>query len=133
MITSTPMFPSLARSGTAHQIPSGMPLTPQGIMTIVQRIAARAGSPSDGSDPKFMALATLKCHDLRRSCAQMAKDGGAELDTIKHMLGHSSMVTTERYLNGIQDLRLGRTAPDRIKVKIQNLNGQKRRKQDDNV
>lgn len=109
---SAPMFPSHARAGTQNQISAGSFLTPAGIMSIVQRIAQRAGL-----DPKHADLAKLRPHDLRRSAAQMAKDGGAELDTIKHMLGHSSMVTTERYLNLIQNLKLGATAPDHIKVR----------------
>lgn len=111
---SGPIFCSLSRAGTPHQVPPHTPLTPQGIMTIVQRIAQRAGL----TDP---TLAPLKPHDLRRSAAQMAKEGGADFDTIKHMLGHASMVTTERYLSQIQNLKLGQTAPDHIKVRTNSI------------
>lgn len=101
---STPMFPSNARAGTAGHIPAHSPLTPSGIMSIVQRIATAAGLPQ------------LKPHDLRRTFAGMAKDGGADLDMIKHALGHASMVTTERYLSQIQNLKRGHTAPDHIRI-----------------
>lgn len=107
---SAPMFASRARAGTEHQIAPATPLTPQGIMSIVQRIAARAGLLNP-------ALSTLRPHDLRRSYAGMAKDGGADLDMIKHALGHSSVVTTERYVNSIQNLKIGFTASDHIRIK----------------
>ncbi len=110
-IGNCPMFPSLARSGTASSLTllPASPLTPQGIMTILQRICARAAL----IDP---ALAGLRPHDLRRTFAQLAKDGGADLDMIQHTMGHSSLVTTERYLRQIQNLNLGMTAPDHIRL-----------------
>lgn len=117
---STPMFPSHARAGTQNQICAGTPLTPAGIMSIVQRIAQRAGL-----DPKHADLAKLRPHDLRRSFCQLAKQGGADMDEIKHAMGHASMVTTERYLSQIPDLRLGYTAPDRIKIQNPNSNRRK--------
>ena len=108
-----PMFPSRSGSGLSGRITipdSSLALTPQGVMAIVRRICQRAGVQDS-------SLSALRPHDLRRSFASMARDGGADLDTIKHAMGHSSMVTTERYLQQIQDLRLGRTAGDSIKVK----------------
>jgi site-specific recombinase XerD len=46
----------------------------------------------------------LKAHDLRRTCAKLSRRGGAALEQIQIMLGHSSVQTTERYLGTKQDL-----------------------------
>lgn len=100
-----PMFQSLARSGTEHQIAPDTPLSPAGVMAIVARIAERADMPG------------LAPHDLRRSFARLARDGGADYDMIRHSLGHSSVATTERYVNSIQDLRKGKTAGDHIRIR----------------
>jgi integrase len=43
-------------------------------------------------------------HDLRRTFAKLAFQGGAKLDQIQLSLGHSSIQTTERYLGVEQDL-----------------------------
>jgi site-specific recombinase XerD len=43
-------------------------------------------------------------HDLRRTCAKMTLDQGADLRSIQTMLGHGSLTTTERYLKPMQDL-----------------------------
>lgn len=104
------MFSSLSRMGTSNQIAPSTPLTPQGIMVILQRICRRAGLLNP-------ALSSLRPHDLRRSMAAMARAGGAEIEMIKSALGHSSLVTTERYLSQIQDLKMGAAAGDHISIK----------------
>ena len=43
-------------------------------------------------------------HDLRRTFANIARNGGSALDQIKWSLGHGSIQTTERYLGVEQDL-----------------------------
>lgn len=43
-------------------------------------------------------------HDLRRTFAKLAHNGGAELDQIQLSLGHTSIQTTERLLGVEQDL-----------------------------
>ena len=43
-------------------------------------------------------------HDLRRTFAKLAFQGGAKLDQIQLSLGHASIQTTERYLGVQQDL-----------------------------
>jgi site-specific recombinase XerD len=43
-------------------------------------------------------------HDLRRTYAKLAKRGGASVEQIQFSLGHSSVLTTERYLGTQQDL-----------------------------
>ena len=44
-------------------------------------------------------------HDLRRTFAKLAHQGHSGLDQIQLALGHSSILTTERYLGVAQDLR----------------------------
>jgi len=46
----------------------------------------------------------LAAHDLRRTFAHLAREGGSELQQIQLSLGHASVKTTERYLNTEQDL-----------------------------
>ena len=53
-------------------------------------------------------------HDLRRTHAKLAYQGGADLDQIQLVLGHASIATTERYLGVTLDLH---NAPgDHIKI-----------------
>jgi integrase len=40
----------------------------------------------------------VRPHDLRRTCAQLCRLKGGELDQIQLLLGHASVQTTERYL-----------------------------------
>jgi integrase/recombinase XerD len=40
----------------------------------------------------------LAPHDLRRTYAKLARTNGAPIEVIQHSLGHSSVVTTERYM-----------------------------------
>jgi site-specific recombinase XerD len=55
-------------------------------------------------------------HDLRRSCAKMCRNTGADLEQIQLLLGHASVQTTERYLGTKQDLV---NAPnDGIKLRV---------------
>jgi site-specific recombinase XerD len=46
----------------------------------------------------------VRPHDLRRTFAKLAHQGGAPLEQIQLSLGHSSLLTTERYLGVAQDL-----------------------------
>lgn len=46
----------------------------------------------------------LSAHDLRRTYAKLAEQGGADLRQIQLSLGHASIKTTERYLGTEQDL-----------------------------
>lgn len=58
----------------------------------------------------------LAPHDLRRTCASLAYQGGAKIKQIQIMLGHASVQTTERYLGLEQDFD---NAPnDLIKVTL---------------
>jgi integrase len=44
-------------------------------------------------------------HDLRRTAAKLCRSKGGELEQIKFLLGHESILTTERYLGSEQDLK----------------------------
>ena len=48
--------------------------------------------------------AAVAPHDLRRTHAAIARRGGATLEQIQTSLGHSNLVTTQRYLGAVLDL-----------------------------
>jgi site-specific recombinase XerD len=50
-----------------------------------------------------LGLPSLAPHDLRRTYARLAHQGGAKLEQIQMSLGHASIQTTERYLGLKQD------------------------------
>jgi site-specific recombinase XerD len=55
-------------------------------------------------------------HDLRRTFARLALDGGAEMKQIQYSLGHASVQTTEVYVGNVQNLE---DAPgDRLGIAI---------------
>lgn len=47
---------------------------------------------------KLAGLGPVAPHDLRRTHAKLAREGGASLEIISASLGHSSVLTTQRYL-----------------------------------
>jgi integrase len=63
----------------------GGSLSPAAVRLIVHAYGARIGVPD------------LAPHDLRRTHARLAREGGAPLEVIQHSLGHASVQTTERY------------------------------------
>jgi integrase len=72
---------------------SGQRLDPHNIMQIVSAYGTKIGVPA------------LAPHDLRRTFAKLAHKGRAPLEQIQLSLGHSSIMTTERYLGVKQDLQ----------------------------
>ena len=59
---------------------------------------------------RIAGLPHISPHDLRRSFARGAYEAGVPYELIRQALGHSSIATTERYVNSALELR--RAAPD---------------------
>jgi len=53
---------------------------------------------------KRIGLERLAPHDLRRTCARLCHTNGGELEQIQFLLGHASVLTTERYIGCQQNL-----------------------------
>jgi integrase len=52
---------------------------------------------------KDIGIEHFGAHDLRRTCAKLCRKNRDDLEQIKFLLGHSSLQTTERYLDSEQD------------------------------
>lgn len=81
-ITEGPVLRPVNRHGNSN----GCGLTDNGVWKVVRRYADKLGFE-------------MAPHDLRRSFSGLALKGGAEMRDIQAALGHSSIQTTERYLN----------------------------------
>ncbi len=77
-------------------------ISPQAILDVVADCSKAAG-------------VEVRPHDLRRTCAKLCRGAGAELEQIQFLLGHSSVVTTERYLGSKQDLQ---NAPNDFRFEV---------------
>ena len=53
---------------------------------------------------EWTQLDHLAPHDLRRTCAKLCHTAGGEIEQIQFLLGHASVLTTERYLGCNQNL-----------------------------
>ncbi len=73
-------------------------ITDRAVWNVVQQAAKAAGLPR------------ISPHDLRRSFARGAYEAGVSFELIRQALGHSSIATTERYVNSA--LELDRAATD---------------------
>jgi len=62
------------------------------------------------------AYADISPHDLRRTHAKLAYQGGAHLDQIQLTLGHASIATTERYLG--TELELHNAPGDHLGLRL---------------
>jgi hypothetical protein len=69
-------------------------LTERAVWQLVREYAAQIG------------IGELAPHDLRRTAAKLCRSKGGELEQIQFLLGHESILTTERYLGSEQDLRM---------------------------
>jgi integrase len=70
----------------------GAKLSPVGLFNIVRKYGRQLGRPD------------LAPHDLRRTYAQIGYESGVPITQISTLLGHSSVTTTQRYLNLALDL-----------------------------
>lgn len=64
----------------------------------------RAVSPQTVYDVLSYYAPDIAPHDLRRTCACIARKNGAPLEQIQHLLGHESVETTDRYTGITLDL-----------------------------
>ena len=82
------VFRAVSRHGTAW----GTGISENVVWYVVRSCARR------------LELDHLAPHDLRRTCAKLCHVNGGELEQIQFLLGHASVLTTERYLGCKQNL-----------------------------
>jgi site-specific recombinase XerD len=87
-ISAGRIFRAVSRHGT----PWGKGISENVIWYVVRRCAERT------------QLDHLAPHDLRRTCAKLCHTAGGEIEQIQFLLGHASVLTTERYLGCKQNL-----------------------------
>jgi hypothetical protein len=87
-ITKGRVFRAVARGGKIW----GSGISENVVWYVVRRCCQRAG------------LEHIAPHDLRRTCAKLCHTNGGELEQIQFLLGHASVLTTERYLGCKQNL-----------------------------
>jgi site-specific recombinase XerD len=80
------------RAVSRHGTPWGKGISENVIWYVVRRCAQRT------------KLDHLAPHDLRRTCAKLCHTAGGEIEQIQFLLGHASVLTTERYLGCKQNL-----------------------------
>jgi site-specific recombinase XerD len=80
------------RAVSRHETAWGKGISENVIWYVVRRCAERT------------KLDHLAPHDLRRTCAKLCHTAGGEIEQIQFLLGHASVLTTERYLGCKQDL-----------------------------
>jgi integrase len=80
------------RAVSRHGTPWGKGISENVIWYVVRRCAEQ------------IQLDHLAPHDLRRTCAKLCHINGGELEQIQFLLGHVSVLTTERYLGCKQNL-----------------------------
>jgi integrase len=80
------------RAVTRHGTPWGDGISENVVWYVIRNCAQR------------LELDRLAPHDLRRTCAKLCHVNGGELEQIQFLLGHASVLTTERYLGCKQNL-----------------------------
>src|SRR5262249_32956838 len=87
-ITGGKVFRAVARSGKVW----GSGISENVVWYVVRRCCQKVG------------LEHIAQHDLRRTCAKLCHSNGGDLEQIQFLLGHASVLTTERYLGCKQNL-----------------------------
>jgi len=80
------------RAVSRHGTPWGKGISENVIWYVVRKCAEKT------------KLDHLAPHDLRRTCAKLCHTAGGEIEQIQFLLGHASVLTTERYLGCKQNL-----------------------------
>jgi Phage integrase family len=88
-IEEGPIFRRVSASG---RVGEGA-LTERAVWQLVREYAAQVG------------IGELAPHDLRRTAAKLCRSKGGELEQMQFLLGHESILTTERYLGSEQNLK----------------------------
>ena len=104
-VTTGRVFRAVSRHGT----PWGKGISENVIWYVVRRCAER------------VQMDHLAPHDLRRTCARLCHVNGGELEQIQFLLGHVSVLTTERYLGCKQNLE--EPVNDRFWLSLLNRSG----------
>jgi len=99
-ITKGRIFRAVARGGKIW----GSGISENAVWYVVRSCCQRAG------------LEHIAPHDLRRTCAKLCHTNGGELEQIQFLLGHASVLTTERYLGCKQNL--GHPVNDLFTLKV---------------
>lgn len=89
-ITAGPIFRAVNRG---DRLTSDAPMTDQALRNVAKQYLAVLGMPH------------VAPHDLRRTFAYLAYQGGAPIEQIQLSLGHASIKTTERYIGIRQDFQ----------------------------
>ena len=92
MTSATVSTGRVFRAVSRHGTPWGTGLSENVVWYVIRNCAQRMG------------LDHLAPHDLRRTCAKLCHVNGGELEQIQFLLGHASVLTTERYLGCKQNL-----------------------------
>jgi integrase len=66
---------------------------------------------------QYCGFPDVAAHDLRRTAANLALKGGADIREIQYMLGHASILTTEKYLEPMMSMSQG--AADFIDIRLE--------------
>ena len=80
------------RAVSRHGTPGGTGISENVVWYVIRNCA------------QHLELDHLAPHDLRSTCATLCHVNGGELEQIQFLLGHASVLTTERYLGCKQNL-----------------------------
>lgn len=95
-LPEAPLFPPLVFWGRNHQQDYRKSMTRMGLYSVLTSMAA-----DSGLDEK--ACSRIHPHAIRHFAATAMVEGGKDLREVQAILGHSSVVTTEGYLEDIDD------------------------------
>lgn len=94
---------------------NGKPLTKENVRTRFEALKRRLKKANEESETEAIPnekLGRLRFHDLRHTCASLLVAQGVPIYEVKERLGHSTVVTTERYAHFAPDA--GKAAADAI-------------------
>lgn len=108
-LDNSPEAPVFVSIGKGDAIRPGRRIPTSSIEFMVKHYVARLNS-------RGIETPSISPHDLRRTAAKLARDGGATIEQVQVMLGHASPQTTSAYIG--ETLDLDDHAVDYARVKI---------------